>query len=125
MKTHTSKGKAMAEKLLRNYRIGDVRHTTMLLNIIAHHHEAFDGSGYPDGLAGKDIPLEARIVTVADIFDALTSRRPYKEPWTVEESLAEIQALSGQRIDPDCANALTDNLDEVLEIRETFQDADQ
>ncbi|WP_417529825.1 HD domain-containing phosphohydrolase [Marinobacter lipolyticus] len=125
MKTHTSKGKAMAEKLLRNYRMGDIRHTTMLLNIIAHHHEAFDGSGYPDGLAGKAIPLEARIVTVADIFDALTSRRPYKEAWTVEESLAEIRALSGQRIDPECANALMDNLDEVLEIRETFQDADQ
>ncbi|MEQ9545972.1 MAG: HD domain-containing protein [Marinobacter sp.] len=125
MKTHTSKGKVMAEKLLRNYRMGDIQHTTMLLNIIAHHHEAFDGSGYPDGLAGKAIPLEARIVTVADIFDALTSRRPYKEAWTVEESLDEIRALSGQRIDPDCANALIDNLDEVLEIRETFQDADQ
>lgn len=64
------------------------------------HHERWDGSGYPNGLKGEDIPLFSRILALTDVFDALTSRRPYKEPWPVEEAVAEITACSGSHFDP-------------------------
>jgi HD-GYP domain-containing protein (c-di-GMP phosphodiesterase class II) len=64
------------------------------------HHERWDGTGYPNGLAGEAIPLEGRIVAVCDVFDALTSRRPYKEPWPVEEALAELRRGAGSHFDP-------------------------
>ena len=63
--------------------------------IALHHHERYDGSGYPMGLAGEDIPIEARVVTVADVFDALISRRPYKEAWSIESALEYIEGQSG------------------------------
>jgi response regulator RpfG family c-di-GMP phosphodiesterase len=69
------------------------------------HHEKWDGRGYPHGLSGEDIPLEGRIVSVCDVFDALVSRRPYKEPWTVEDALAEIERTAGAHFDPVLAAA--------------------
>ncbi|MBF0612515.1 MAG: DUF3369 domain-containing protein [Magnetococcales bacterium] len=69
------------------------------------HHEKWDGSGYPQGLSGEAIPLPARIVAVADVFDALTSRRPYKEPWPVEEAVEEIRRGSGSHFDPKVVDA--------------------
>lgn len=72
-----------------------------LAESIAHsHHERFDGKGYPNGLTGEDIPLEGRIVAVADVFDALTHERPYKSAWPREEAIAEIQRQSGTQFDP-------------------------
>jgi putative two-component system response regulator len=65
-----------------------------------YHHERWDGSGYPDGLAGEEIPQSARIVAIADVFDALTMKRPYKESWTIEESMLEIKKGSGSHFDP-------------------------
>ncbi|WP_245971466.1 HD domain-containing phosphohydrolase [Calidithermus terrae] len=82
--------------------------------IARSHHERWDGSGYPDGLAGEAIPLEARIVSVVDVFDALTSKRPYKRAWTVEEALAEIAAQAGRQFDPRIVEAL-------LRIQTTLQ----
>ncbi|HLA80801.1 MAG TPA: HD domain-containing phosphohydrolase [Thermoleophilia bacterium] len=70
------------------------------------HHERWDGQGYPQGLAGEDIPLLARIVAVADTFDALTHVRPYKEAWTVPEAIAEIRRERGWQFDPDVVDAL-------------------
>jgi putative two-component system response regulator len=64
------------------------------------HHERWDGTGYPDGRAGTDIPLPARIVTVADVFDALTHRRPYKDPWPIADAVQEILRASGSKFDP-------------------------
>ncbi|MFX8496808.1 HD domain-containing phosphohydrolase, partial [Acinetobacter baumannii] len=64
------------------------------------HHEKWDGSGYPRGLAGEAIPLSARIVAIADVFDALTTRRPYKEPWPVQEAMSHIAAQAGKHFDP-------------------------
>ncbi len=84
--------------------------------IALHHHERFDGSGYPQGLAGTDIPIEARVVTVADVFDALISPRPYKRAWSIEEALAYIESESGKMLDPDCVRALLDNLPRLHEI---------
>ena len=66
----------------------------ILRNIIEFHHEYLDGSGYPKGLRGADIPIEARIATIADIFDALTSRRPYKEAWPIEKAMDELARMA-------------------------------
>lgn len=72
--------------------------------IARSHHERWDGNGYPDRLKGEDIPLAARIVTVADIFDALTHKRPYKHAWPVDKTLAEMKSLSGKVFDPEILN---------------------
>ncbi|GAA3399567.1 HD domain-containing phosphohydrolase [Paenibacillus hodogayensis] len=74
-------------------------------NIILHHHEKWDGSGYPSKLAGTDIPLEARIVSVVDVFDALTSRRPYKDTWTKEQAIAYLLQNRGIAFDPDVVDS--------------------
>lgn len=73
---------------------------TAAREVARHHHERWDGSGYPDGLAGEDIPLAARIVAVADVYDALISERPYKRAWPPEEAIAEIRRMSGGHFDP-------------------------
>jgi len=86
------------------------------------HHEKFDGSGYPRGLRGDDIPLAGRIVAVADVFDALNSTRPYKAAWPMEEARAYLEQHSGAHFDPRCVRAFVDAWDEVLEIRARFPD---
>ncbi len=88
------------------------------------HHEKFDGSGYPRGLNGEDIPLFSRIVAVADVFDALTSERPYKKMWPLERAADLIRSQSGMHFDPRCVEVFFASWDEVLKIRETFQDSE-
>lgn len=78
----------------------------MARDIAACHHESIDGSGYPQGLKGEQIPQCARIVRVADMFDALTSRRPYKEPWSVEAALDLLRGQAGSQLDPAVVDAL-------------------
>jgi putative two-component system response regulator len=73
--------------------------------IARSHHERWDGEGYPDGLAGPEIPLSARLVGVADVFDVLVHERPYKDAWTVEDAAAEIRAGAGTQFDPDVIDA--------------------
>jgi putative two-component system response regulator len=90
--------------------------------VALRHHERWDGSGYPDGLRGEDIPLIARVVSVADVFDALLSTRPYKEAWTLEETVAEVRAQIGRHFDPRCASALLELLPEVMAVRERYRD---
>jgi len=87
------------------------------------HHERYDGSGYPNGLKGAAIPLVGRIVAVADVFDALTSVRPYKTAWTLDEARAFLQENSGSHFDPQCVDALLRRWPAVLEIRQRFRDA--
>ncbi len=90
---------------------------------IAHtHHEKFDGSGYPRGLNGSDIPLFGRIVAVADVFDALTSGRPYKKAWSIEQATQLLREGSGKHFDPACVDAFFADFDEVLSIKNTFLD---
>ncbi|WP_374357911.1 HD domain-containing phosphohydrolase [Chitinimonas sp.] len=86
------------------------------------HHEKFDGSGYPRGLAGEDIPIEGRIVAVADVYDALTSVRPYKPAWTVDAACALLREQSGAHFDPAAVAAFFSNFDEVLEIQHRYAD---
>lgn len=88
--------------------------------IALRHHEHWNGGGYPDGLAGEQIPLEARIVTVADVLDALLSPRPYKQPWSLEQALDFIASRSGTMFDPACVRALTADLPRLREICERY-----
>jgi putative two-component system response regulator len=82
------------------------------------HHERWDGSGYPAGLAGEDIPESARIVAVADVFDALTTKRPYKEPWPVERAMETLHASAGSHLDARLVAAFQDILPTILALKE-------
>ncbi|MFA7270411.1 MAG: bacteriohemerythrin [Sterolibacterium sp.] len=95
---------------------------TTAREIAAAHHEYWDGKGYPRGLAGEQIPLLARICAVADVFDALTSRRPYKDPWPLDEALAYICKQSGSQFDPSVVEAFCAVQDEVRRVRELYRD---
>ena len=86
-------------------------------SIALTHHESWDGKGYPRGLSGAKIPVEGRIVAVADILDALLSVRPYKPAWPLAQALAEIRRLRGSRLDPECVDVLFECVDEFLPER--------
>jgi two-component system response regulator RpfG len=88
--------------------------------IALRHHERWDGSGYPDGLMGENIPLSARIVAIADVLDALTTKRPYKRAWSMEESMDHLRENSGKMFDPRLIDALVENLERAEEIRRYF-----
>jgi HD-GYP domain-containing protein (c-di-GMP phosphodiesterase class II) len=98
IRTHPSRGEAI---------LGPLEELRPLRPGIRHHHERFDGEGYPDKLAGKDIPLHARIICVADSFDAMTSRRYYHEAKSLEEGLEEIARCSGAQFDPELVECFT------------------
>lgn len=86
------------------------------------HHERWDGSGYPNGLKGEAIPIEGRIVALADVFDALTSKRPYKEAWSVDEAMNLIREQSGKHFDPELVELLVQELPKILEIKSRWVD---
>jgi len=94
----------------------------MAEEIAAHHHEKWDGTGYPNGVGGADIPLVGRIVALADVFDALTTPRVYKDAWSVEDAVAHIRRESGLHFDPRVVEAFEHCLDRLLEIRARFVD---
>ncbi|MBF0412987.1 MAG: two-component system response regulator, partial [Desulfamplus sp.] len=88
-------------------------------------HEKWDGSGYPNGLKGNKIPKIGQIVAVADVFDALTSKRPYKEPYSIEKSLDIIQEGSGNHFSPEVVKAFIAIKQEILNIKEKFHDKNE
>jgi putative two-component system response regulator len=90
--------------------------------IALNHHERFDGSGYPNGLEGEEIPLCGRIIAVADVFDALSTRRIYKPAWSVAATVADLKAESGGHFDPECLSAFLNGTDEIGEIINLYQD---
>lgn len=91
-------------------------------SIALTHHEKWDGSGYPQGLAGEAIPVESRMVALADVFDALTARRPYKEPWSIEDTLAHLRAQAGKHFDPAMVEVFIAQLPQLLEIKARWKD---
>jgi len=91
--------------------------------IALNHHERFDGSGYPNGLSGKDIPLVARIVAVADVYDALVSSRPYKRAWSTVDAQDYLHKHAGVQFDPICVEAFFERLDNINNIHQVFSDA--
>jgi len=90
------------------------------VNLTRAHHEKWDGSGYPDGVAGEDIPLCGRIMAVVDVYDALRSKRPYKEPFSHEKAVEIIQKDSGTHFDPDMVEAFMSVEKEFARIRDEF-----
>jgi putative two-component system response regulator len=94
-------------------------------DIALGHHEKFDGTGYPSGLVGEAIPIFSRIVAVADVFDALTSARPYKAAWSIPNSIDFLKAHSGTHFDPACVDAFLADMGAVLEIKGCFHDDDE
>lgn len=101
-------------------------HNDHLLNtahiIALSHHEKWDGEGYPRGLKGEEIPLEARIIAIADVFDALTSERPYKKAWSVEDAVHYIEEQAGRHFDPSLIAPFKACLPEILKVKEEFSD---
>ncbi|UUO05230.1 response regulator [Blastopirellula sp. J2-11] len=91
--------------------------------IAQSHHERWDGAGYPEGMAGADIPVEARVVAVADVFDALSSKRPYKDPIPPHDCVAMIREQRGKQFDPEMVDAFVEALPEVLWIAELLRDS--
>jgi len=89
--------------------------------IALSHQEKWDGSGYPNHLKDEDIPIFGRIVAVADVFDALTTRRPYKEPMGIAEAMGRLQDDAGKHFDPALAYAFCGIIDEVVEVYSKFQ----
>jgi putative two-component system response regulator len=92
----------------------------MAKEIARHHHERWDGTGYPDGLKGNDIPESARIIALADVFDALTTKRPYKTVWSIEDALQEIQRNAGGHFEPRLVNLFIEILPEILRIKDEW-----
>ncbi len=117
MRTHVEKGVHIIEKILGDFNVSELPNSSILRNIVLCHHEFLDGSGYPQGLRGDAIPIEARIVTVADIFDALMHVRPYKKQWTYEQALAELRRMvAAGKLDHDCVEALDGAKPEVESV---------
>lgn len=114
MKTHTTIGGKI---------IGD--HSSDLLKLAKQvaltHHEKWDGSGYPNGVAGNNIPLAGRIVALADVFDALTSERPYKKAWSEADAINEINNSSGKHFDPAIVAAFMKGLPEILAVKKNSE----
>jgi len=91
--------------------------------IALNHHEKFDGAGYPHGIAGTDIPLVARIVAVADVYDALVSQRPYKEPWSESDAQDYLEKQAGTQFDPICVEAFFERIETIESIFANFSDS--
>ncbi len=115
MRTHPQIG----HRLLQT---SDVPLLQLGAEIALSHHEKFDGSGYPFGLAGDRIPLSGRIVALADVFDALTSHRPYKKAWSETDTFEWLIAQRGTHFDPHCVDAMLSCRDEISRIRLEYQD---
>jgi len=88
--------------------------------VALYHHEKWDGTGYPYGLSAEQIPVEARIVALSDVFDALTSARPYKQAWSIEETLQYIHQQKGLHFEPRLVDLLDENLQQILEIKQRW-----
>ncbi len=115
MQKHTQIGHAILSNSQSRY-----MQTGSIISL--NHHERFDGTGYPNGLSGKDIPLVARIVAVADVYDALISKRPYKQPWSSKDAQDYLAKHAGTQFDPVCIEAFFERLDSIHCIQKDFCD---
>ena len=116
MKTHTTAGGEIIDKAISMMDEGMGAYLAEARNVTLYHHERWDGRGYPAGLKGEEIPLSARVMAVADVFDALVSRRSYKEGFPFEKAIAIIQEESGSHFDPEIVNAFLKRQDEAMKV---------
>ena len=121
MKTHTTEGGKVIDKAMLLV-AEESDYLREAHNLAVSHHEKWNGKGYPDGLTGEEIPLSARVMAVADVFDALVSRRSYKEPFSIEKALDIIREGSGNHFDPNVVKAFLDAEDEVRRVAATNMD---
>lgn len=119
MKTHTTIGAKNLKIVFNNY--PNNLFIKMGIDIALCHHEKWDGSGYPNGLSGENIPLSARIMALADVYDALRSKRPYKMPMAHEESIKIIADGAGKHFDPELTKVFLENQNQILEIANHFK----
>jgi putative two-component system response regulator len=124
MKTHTLLGRDAIEQAEKELGI-QADFLSMAKEIALSHQEKWDGSGYPEGLAGTAIPLSARMMALADVFDALISRRVYKEPMPIDKAIEIIELGKGAHFDPDLVEAFLEIQDQFLEIATRYADTDQ
>ncbi len=115
MKTHTTIGHSILKKCQSEL-------FQMAAEVALYHHERWDGSGYPEGLSGKDIPETARIVAIADVFDALTMNRPYKKAWLVDKAIKLISEKAGSHFDPEVVEKFVQIQDKILEVKSKWDD---
>lgn len=120
MQAHARMGREIIDEMLNNFGFDKIEYGNILRNIAEYHHEHVDGSGYPLGLNGDVIPLEARIVAVADTFDALTSRRSYKHAWSNDEAFEMLRQLAGIKLDVECVEIMIENRKDVEHIQSQF-----
>jgi len=114
MKTHSEIGhKILSQSKTEIFRLA--------ADIALYHHEKWDGNGYPKGLKGMDIPASARIVAIADVFDALTTKRPYKEPWSIEQAMDLIASESSKHFDPQMVEAFIAIKHEIFELKNQWE----
>ena len=122
MKTHTLRGREIIDSIMASFGFENLEGVNLLRHIAEDHHETLDGLGYPHGLRGEEIPMEARIVAAADVFDALTSARPYKAAWSNDEAFTALKRMAESKLDRDCVAVLIDRRESVEEIQRTFRD---
>jgi HD-GYP domain-containing protein (c-di-GMP phosphodiesterase class II) len=122
MRRHVEVGQQMAERLIADFRLDSLENIQMLRNIVSAHHERMDGTGYPNGLTGDQIPIEARIVATADVFDALACARSYKPAWTLVNAFEEVTRMAGDKLYAPTVQALLDCRAEVESIYQRFQE---
>lgn len=122
MKNHTKIGAKILSYFQNNLRKYDINVFIMAVQIAVAHHEKWNGKGYPNGIEGEKIPLAARIVAVADVFDALSSKRIYKNAFPFDESVKMINELSGESFDPDVVKAFNEALTEIREIYDEMKE---
>ncbi|MCP3923791.1 MAG: response regulator [Desulfobacterales bacterium] len=94
-------------------------------DIALYHHEKWDGTGYPVGLENEQIPESARIVAIADVFDALTTKRPYKEPWPIDKAFDEIEKMGGNHFEPSLVELFMKNIDAILNVKKMWDNEEQ
>lgn len=120
MNSHTTKGLQL---------LGEYGHDSMLIQMAAsialNHHERWDGTGYPKGMMGESIPVEGRIVAIADVFDALTTRRPYKEPWPLEKTSAFLRENAGKHFDPAVVDIFTAHMEQFARVMHELSDPEE
>ena len=119
MKKHTTAGAEIIQKTLHT--MGDQDFVNLVTNIALSHHEKWNGTGYPQGLAGQDIPLCARIMAIADVFDAVSAKRCYRDAMTLEQSFQIIEKGSGTAFEPHLVDVFMELKDEVIKGHDTMQ----
>lgn len=122
MESHVDKGIEIVENLLWEFDLNHLEHVSILRNIVTYHHERMDGNGYPFRLKGEQIPLESRIASIADVFDALTSKRPYREAWPIEKAYAYLRENAGKQFDTECVNIFLKSDEEIKQIIKLFDE---